>query len=57
MQYIKNLFYSVITPEYKIKFEERINKLRSLNEMKFLESNIIVKIDRIIYLIMHFMVL
>jgi len=36
----------VITPEFKIRFEEKIKQLRSLNEMKFNGHNTQIEIDR-----------
>jgi len=35
-----------ITPEYKIRFESKINLLRSLKEMNYENSNTIIEVDR-----------
>jgi len=35
-----------ITPEYKIRFENKINQLRSLNEMKILDSTTLIQVNR-----------
>jgi len=43
----KNPFYSEITPEYKIRFEEKIKQLRYLDEMNLSRySNINIEINR-----------
>jgi len=42
----KNALKSVITPEYKIRFENKVNKLRSLNKMNILDSTTVISINR-----------
>jgi len=42
----KSVLKSEITPEYKIEFENKINQLRSLNDMNFKNSNLIIEVDR-----------
>ena len=39
-------FYSEAIKEYKILFENKIKKLRSINEMRFIDSYTFLAVDR-----------